>query len=200
MFFRRPPSSEPAVDIRLVVGLGNIGTQYVHTRHNIGFDVADELARRYSAHFRPGKFKGEETTVHIDGRRVLLLKPHTFMNLSGESVVAAVRFYKIPIQHVLIICDDVHLPPGKLRLRAKGSDGGHNGLWSIIHRLGSQEFTRLRIGVGEPPPQMAMEDYVLGRFPSAERAIMQEAVERATEAVGSWITEGPEQAMNRWNG
>ena len=183
----------------LIVGLGNIGSQYAHTRHNIGFEAADELARRHQARFRVGKFKGEETTIHLDGRRVLLLKPHTLMNLSGDAVVAATRFYKIPPNHLLVICDDVHLPPGKLRLRAKGSDGGHNGLWSIIHRLGTPDFARIRIGVGETPPFMPREDYVLSRFAPAERPIMHEAAENAASAAETWVRDGIEPAMNRWN-
>lgn len=200
MFFHQPSSAEPALDLFVIVGLGNIGSQYTHTRHNIGFEVADELARRRQAHFRVGKFKGEETTIHLDGRRVLLLKPHTLMNLSGESVVAATRFYKIPPTRVLVICDDVHLPVGKLRLRAKGSDGGHNGLWSIIHRLGTADFARIRIGVGETPPGFPRENYVLSRFTSDERPLMRDATENAASATETWVRDGMETAMNRWNG
>jgi len=198
MFFRHPSSSPPG-DLRLIVGLGNIGKQYDHTRHNVGFEVADLLAQQHGAHFRKGKFKGEEATISVDGTRVLLLKPHTLMNLSGEAVTAAARFYKIPPQRILIICDDINLPLGRIRVRAKGSDGGHNGLWSIIHRLGSQDFPRVRIGVGAPPPEMDMVSYVLSRFLTGERALMQDAVSRAVAAVETWVREGTEAAMNRWN-
>lgn len=196
MLFR--PADTPA-DLKLVVGLGNIGSQYAHTRHNVGFDVVDELAHRSGAHFRIGKFKGEEATITLAGRRVLLLKPHTLMNLSGEAVVAAARYYKIPPAQILIICDDVNLPPGKLRVRAKGSDGGHNGLWNIIHRLGAQDFPRIRVGIGESPPEMDRADYVLSRFRPDERPLMHEAITRAADAIGSWITDDLETMMNRFN-
>jgi len=198
MFFRRHTPSEPA-ELLLVVGLGNIGHQYEHTRHNVGFAVVDEVARRHGGHFRSGKFKGEDATIHIQGKRVLLLKPHTLMNLSGDAVVAAARFYKLPPARLLVVCDDINLPVGRLRMRARGSDGGHNGLWNIIHRLGSQDFPRLRVGVGSPPPEMEMVNYVLSRFLAHERADMQDAVDRAASAVDTWVTEGTEPAMNRWN-
>ena len=142
--------------MKLIVGLGNIGTQYINTRHNIGFDVVNEMAREYQARFKKGKFKGDDVQINISGHRILLLKPSTFMNLSGESVISAVRFYRIAPVDILVICDDVALPVGKIRFRAKGSDGGHNGLYNIINRLGTNEFSRLRIGVGAPPPQMEM--------------------------------------------
>jgi PTH1 family peptidyl-tRNA hydrolase len=198
MFFRRL-STPPSGDLRLVVGLGNIGKQYDHTRHNVGFEVADLIAQQHGAHFRKGKFKGDESTITLDGMRVLLLKPHTLMNLSGEAVTAAARFYKIPPQRILVICDDINLPLGRIRVRAKGSDGGHNGLWSIIHRLGSQDFPRVRVGVGAPPPEMDMVSYVLSRFLTAERNLVQDAVSRAAAAVETWVKEGTESAMNRWN-
>lgn len=198
MFFRRHTPSD-ATELLLVVGLGNIGRQYEHTRHNVGFEVVDELARRHHGQFRAGKFKGDDATVSLNGTRVLLLKPNTLMNLSGDAVVAASRFYKLSPPRILVICDDVNLPLGRLRVRAKGSDGGHNGLWNIIHRLGSQDFPRLRVGVGSPPPGMDMVNYVLSRFLSGERVEMREAVERAADAVETWAREGTEAAMNRWN-
>lgn len=198
MFFRRQTTLPPS-DLRLVVGLGNIGSQYTHTRHNVGFEAVDLLAHQHGAHFRKGKFKGEEATITIDGKRVLLLKPHTLMNLSGDAVAAAARFYKINTQRILIVCDDINLPLGRIRLRANGSDGGHKGLWNIINRLGSQDFPRLRVGVGSPPPEMDMVDYVLSRFLANERPLLQEAVTRAADAVETWVREGIEAAMNRWN-
>jgi PTH1 family peptidyl-tRNA hydrolase len=199
MFFRRVQSAAPAGDLSLIVGLGNIGRQYDHTRHNVGFDVVDGLARRANVRFRKGRFKAEEADIIIDGRRILLLKPTTLMNLSGEAVVAAARYYKVPPARILVVCDDVNLPLGRLRIRAQGSDGGHNGLWSLIHRLGTQEFPRLRIGVGAKPEEMDMADYVLSRFTSAERTTIADAVERAMDAAESWVREGTEAAMNRWN-
>ena len=186
-------------NMKLVVGLGNIGNQYANTRHNIGFEVADELARLHAGRFRAGKFKGEETLLHLGGQRVLLLKPHTLMNLSGDAVSAALRFYKLLPAQLLVICDDINLPLGKLRLRAQGSDGGHNGLWHIIHRLGTAEFARLRIGVGAKPAQMELVDYVLSRFLAAERPSMNAARDYAASAVETWVSEGIEAAMNRWN-
>ncbi|MHB9129803.1 MAG: aminoacyl-tRNA hydrolase [Armatimonadota bacterium] len=200
MLFQRASSPGPASNVKLVVGLGNIGVQYAHTRHNIGFEVADEIARRHNVRFRSGKFKGEEATIQVDGQKVLLLKPHTLMNLSGEAVAAAVRFFKLaPSSQLLVICDDINLPVGKLRFRAKGGDGGHNGLWSIIHRLGNEEFPRLRIGVGAPPPYMDMADYVLARCPNNERALLNETRDQAAVATETWVTHGIEAAMNRWN-
>jgi len=186
-------------EIKLVVGLGNIGSDYAGTRHNIGFEVVEELARLHRARFRTGKCQGAEAQVHFGSARVLLLKPHTFMNLSGDAVAAAARYYKLTPQKILIICDDVYLPVGKLRLRAQGSAGGHNGITSIIQRLGSQEFARLRIGIGEAPPEWDRRDYVLSRFTTDERAIMTEARDRAIQAVESWVTLGTEAAMNKWN-
>jgi len=185
--------------MKLVVGLGNIGKLYINTRHNIGFEVADELARLHNARFRAGKFKGEETSINIGDQRVLLLKPSTLMNLSGDAVIAAARFYKIPPAQILLICDDVNLPPGRIRLRPGGSDGGHNGLWHVINRMGTQEIPRLRIGVGEKPPQMEMVDYVLGHFLGSERATMNAARGYAAQAAETWVTEGMTAAMNRWN-
>lgn len=199
MFFRRQ-NSVVSADIKLIVGLGNIGARYVNTRHNIGFEVLDEVARLHNGRFRAGKFRGEELTVHLDGRRVLLLKPHTLMNLSGDSVTAAMRFYKLSPAQLLIICDDVNLPVGKLRLRPRGSDGGHNGLWHIIHRLNNADFARLRLGVGEKPVQMDLADYVLGHFLAAERTAMNDARDRAVKALECWVSDGSEAAMNRWNG
>ncbi len=200
MFFRSQRATTPPANLKLVVGLGNIGSQYTNTRHNIGFEVVDELARRHNVRFRAGKFKGEEATITVVTHRVLLLKPSTYMNLSGDAVVAASRFYKIPPLQILIICDDVYLPVGKIRLRARGSDGGHNGLANVANRLSTQDFPRLRIGVGERPPEMEMIDYVLSHYLGSERPLMNDARIRAADAVETWITDGLEPAMNRWNG
>jgi PTH1 family peptidyl-tRNA hydrolase len=196
LFQRQEPGS---TNMKLVVGLGNIGTQYTNTRHNIGFEVAGELARRNNVHFHVGKFKGEEAELRLEGQRILLLKPHTLMNLSGDAVVAAMRFYKLLPAQLLIICDDINLPLGKLRIRAQGSDGGHNGLWHVIHRLGTPAFPRLRIGVGEKPAQMELVDYVLSRFLASERPVINAARDHAAMAAESWIIDGIEATMNRWN-
>lgn len=196
--FRRQPAIP--VDLHLVVGLGNIGAQYAGTRHNVGFLVVDEVARRGNANFRKGKFRGDEATVHIGGHRVLLLKPSTYMNLSGDAVSAAARFYKIPSERILIVYDDVYLPVGRLRLRSKGSAGGHNGLTHVINRLGTDDVPRLRVGVGEPPPEMELIDYVLSRFLGSEKPLIEDAVQRAAGAVDTWVRDGMEPAMNKWNG
>ncbi|MHB9026064.1 MAG: aminoacyl-tRNA hydrolase [Armatimonadota bacterium] len=199
MFFRRKTTEGPAGDLKLVVGLGNIGKAYEHTRHNVGFDVVDELARLHSARFRRGKFNGEEAEIRVDGQRVLLLKPHTLMNLSGNAVAPAVRFYRLPLIQLLVVTDDFYLPVGKLRFRPQGSDGGHNGLFSLINRLGSQEFPRLRIGVGEAPADVDKAHYVLSQFPPWDKPVIREAVETAARAVETWVKDGMGPAMNRWN-
>ncbi len=192
-------STQNSAGMKLIVGLGNIGSQYVHTRHNIGFEVVDEIAREYQARFKKGKFKGDDVQINIAGHRIMMLKPSTFMNLSGEAVIAAVRFYRIAPADILIVCDDVALPVGKIRFRAQGSDGGHNGLFNIINRLGTNAFPRLRVGVGAPPQQMDMVDYVLGRFVSDERDKINEARDNAVRGVDTWVREGITPAMNRWN-
>ncbi len=196
--FRRQPAVTS--DLSLIVGLGNIGAQYAGTRHNVGFLVADELARRFNGRFRKGKFRGDDATMVIGGRRALLLKPHTLMNLSGDAVAAAARFYKTPAERILVIYDDLALPVGKLRLRAKGGAGGHNGVSHIINRLGTDTFPRLRVGIGEPPPEMDMVDYVLSRFLGSEKPLIDDAVGRAASAAECWLREGIEPAMNTWNG
>jgi PTH1 family peptidyl-tRNA hydrolase len=192
-------STQSNTGMKLIVGLGNIGSQYANTRHNIGFEVVNEMAHEYQARFKKGKFKGEDVQINISGHKVMLLKPSTLMNLSGESIIAAVRFYRIAPADILVICDDVALPVGKIRFRAKGSDGGHNGLYNIINRLGTNEFSRLRVGVGAPPPPMDMVDYVLGRFVSDERDKIIEARGNAVRGAETWVKEGITPAMNRWN-
>ncbi len=198
MFFRRREEMPPS-RLKLVVGLGNIGAPYRHTRHNIGFEVVDEKARRHQASFHKGKFTAEAATISVGDERVLLVKPHTMMNLSGDAVAGYARFYKIPPTEILVVCDDVNLPLGKLRFRAGGSDGGHNGLWSIINRLGSNAFPRLRIGVGAVPPGMDMATYVLGHYLAAEQPVIAAARDLAADALETWITGGITAAMNRWN-
>ncbi len=184
---------------KLVVGLGNPGSKYEGTRHNIGFDIVDRLSTGGSgARFTP-KFDGLLAEVEIDYRRVLLLKPQTFMNLSGRSVRQVVGFYKLdPAADLLAVCDDLSLPLGKLRLRAKGSDGGQKGLRDIAQQLGTTDYGRLRIGIGENGPIDAA-DYVLTRFRPTERPIIDDALIAATQAVAVWVGQGIEAAMNRFN-
>jgi len=184
----------------LVVGLGNVGDKYEGTRHNVGFEVVEELGERGKFPIQKLKHKALTQSVEISGVRVLVMKPVTFMNLSGEAVGDAARFYKIPAGHVLVICDDVSLPLGKLRVRKSGSAGGHNGLKSIIQHLGSEQFPRLKVGVGgKPDPDYDLADWVLGKFRGQDRKTMDEAVKRAADAVECILKDGCEKAMNRFN-
>ena len=185
--------------IKLVVGLGNPGSKYQGTRHNIGFELIDRLAQGGAASAFSRKFDGLLVETEIDFRRVLLLKPETFMNLSGRSVGQAVRFYKVALTDLLVVCDDLSLPLGKLRLRPGGSDGGQKGLRDITGHLGTDEFPRLRIGIGDRE-DIDAADYVLSRFRSSERPVIDDALILASQAVAVWVTQGIEAAMNRFNG
>ena len=184
----------------LAVFLGNPGPKYDFTRHNAGFLVCDTLAKKKGFSVNRLRFSALTAQVDLGGEKVLVMKPQTFMNLSGDAVGQAARFYKIPADHVLVVSDEVSLPPGKLRIRTKGSAGGHNGLKSIIAALGTDAFPRIRVGVGAPPhPDYDMADWVLGVFRDQDALDMQAAAERAAEAVESYIKDGPERAMNRFN-
>lgn len=184
----------------LVVGLGNPGDQYDNTRHNVGFAVADELARRGGFSIQRLKHKALTQSAVIGGQGVLVMKPVTYMNLSGEAVADAARFYKVAPDHVLVISDDVDLPVGKLRLRKSGSAGGHNGLKNIIQHLGTDQFPRLKVGVGgKPHPDYDMASWVLGKLQGQDKAVMDQAVERAADAVECLLEQGLERAMNRFN-
>ena len=185
----------------LVVGLGNPGDQYEHTRHNVGFAVADELAERCRVPLQRLKFRALTNTVTLGGQKVLLMKPVTYMNLSGEAVREAAAFYKVPPEHILVLSDEVALPPGKLRVRKGGSAGGHNGLKNIIAHLGSDQFPRIRLGVGQKPhPDYDMADWVLGKPQGEDKTAVEAAVVRAADAVECLLAKGPEEAMNRFNG
>ncbi len=186
--------------MHIIVGLGNPGKQYEHTRHNAGFEVIDRLASNCGIPVEEHRCRALCGKGAIGGRKVLLVKPQTYMNLSGESVRAAMDFYKISPEELIVVYDDVSLDPGQLRIRAGGSAGGHNGVKSIIERLGTQEFPRVRIGTGAKPERMDLADYVLGHFSEAERERMEEAFGEAAEAVGVILTEGIGAAMNRFNG
>lgn len=197
MFF----SKRPGPVEWLVVGLGNPGPKYEWTRHNMGFLVIDELAERESIPVQRLKFKALTNTAVIGGRSVLLMKPTTYMNLSGEAVGQAARFYKIPPEQVLVISDDVALPQGKLRVRRSGSAGGHNGLKNIIAHLGSDQFPRVKVGVGgKPHPDSDMADWVLSPFTGQDRKAMEEAISRAADAVTLLLDQGVDQAMAKFNG
>ena len=184
----------------LIAGLGNPTREYEKTRHNVGFDTIDVLADRINTDVAERKFKGLYGKGMLGGEKVILLKPQTFMNLSGESVRAAADFYKIPPDHIIVIYDDISLDVGHLRIRTKGSAGGHNGIKSIIAHLGTQEFPRVKIGVGAKPDRMDLADYVLSRFSQTDRAVMEDAFQEAANAAQMMIQEGADAAMNRYNG
>jgi len=184
---------------KLVVGLGHPRSKYAGTRHNIAYEPGDRLASGGSGAWFSRKFEGLLAEVEIDYRRVLLLKPETFMNLSGRSVVPALNFYKLEPADLLVVCDDLNLPLGKLRIRKGGSDGGQKGLRDIFAQLGTDEYARLRIGIGDRGPIEAT-DFVLSRFRSAERPVIEDALIVATQAVAVWVAQGADAAMNRFNG
>jgi len=184
----------------LIVGLGNSGDQYEGTRHNVGFDVIDRLADGLDIPVQRLKFRALTNTAVLGGEKVLLMKPVTFMNLSGEAVEPAAAFYKVPADHILVISDEVSLPPGKLRIRSGGSAGGHNGLKNIIAHLHTDQFPRIRVGVGQKPhPDYDMADWVLGRPQGEDRKAIDEAEERAAQAVACYIREGAQRAMGKFN-
>lgn len=185
--------------MKLVVGLGNPGGKYVGTRHNIGFVVLDELVVGYHAGKPKSAFQGEVTEIQIGGEKVLLLWPHTFMNLSGASVLAARDFYKIADEDLLVIADDFNLPLAKLRFRASGSSGGQKGMDDILRRLSTEKLSRLRIGVGSPPPEFDAADFVLSKFRKVEEPQIAEAVATAVTAVADWVTKGIDHCMNQYN-
>ncbi|MGH4049927.1 MAG: aminoacyl-tRNA hydrolase [Clostridium sp.] len=182
----------------LVVGLGNPGKEYAHTRHNVGFDVIDLIASEYNVLINRIKFKGVYGEVNIASEKVILLKPSTYMNLSGESVREAASFYKIPNENIIIIYDDISLDVGKLRVRSKGSAGGHNGIKSILANLSSDVFPRIKIGVGKP--EKALIPHVLGRFSKEDRDMVEKTFEASSKAVEVIIKEGYTEAMNQFNG
>jgi len=185
--------------MRLIVGLGNPGQKYEGTRHNVGFWVLRELARRYASAKPKVKFQGEVLETNIAGVSTLMLCPHTFMNRSGTSVRAAFDFYKMDAADVLVICDDFNLPLGKLRFRAKGSAGGQKGLADTIRCLGTEKFGRLRIGIGEPRPNQDVAAFVLSRFAKNDRDEIDLAVQRGADGVVDWARSGIEYSMNQYN-
>ncbi|MFS8513121.1 MAG: aminoacyl-tRNA hydrolase [Planifilum fulgidum] len=185
--------------MKLIVGLGNPGEKYAATRHNVGFWVIDRLAERWQIPVRQNRWKGLAGSGLVMGERVVLLKPMTYMNLSGESVRPALDWLKCDIEEMAVICDDLDLPPGQLRLRKKGSSGGHRGLQSLIDHLGTNGFKRIRIGIGRPAGRMPVADYVVSPFTREELPLIEEAVERAAEAIHQWVVSTFDEAMNRFN-
>lgn len=185
--------------MKWIVGLGNPGDQYAKTRHNVGFMLVDELSQKWGIPLVKEQHRALIGEGVIDGQKVLLVKPMTYMNLSGEAVGALYRWYKAPLDTLLVVYDDMDLPLGMLRLRLQGSAGGHNGMKSIIQHLGTSAFKRLRIGIGRPPAGTEVVQYVLQPFTDEEKVVVQEALAVAAEAVESWLTQPFEQVMSRYN-
>ena len=183
----------------LIVGLGNPGQKYEHTRHNMGFLTVDLLAEKLGVKLNKVKFKAAYNLADFAGMRCLIMKPQTYMNLSGEAVREAAQFYKIPADHVLVIYDDISLPVGKLRVRPTGSAGGHNGIKNIIAHLGTQDFPRVKIGTGAPADSDGMIDWVIGVPSQAERKVLVEMFEKAIQAAECVIKDGTQKAMNGFN-
>jgi PTH1 family peptidyl-tRNA hydrolase len=183
----------------LIVGLGNPGRKYAKTRHNLGFDVVDLLAERWGTDHYEARFDGDVGKGKPFGKPVLLLKPETFMNLSGASVAAAARYHKIPHSHVWVVHDELDLPLGRLRIREGGSSGGHNGVQSVIDRLGDPKFLRFRVGVGRPASPVPVEDYVLQPFDAGERQTADAMVAKTADAVETALKDGVTRAMNLFN-
>ncbi|MEG0777774.1 MAG: aminoacyl-tRNA hydrolase [Oscillospiraceae bacterium] len=186
----------------MLVFLGNPGSKYTGTRHNVGFMTADVLEKRENIKINKLRFNALTASCVLGGEKVFLIKPQTFMNLSGNSVGPAASFYKIPPERVLVICDDISLPVGKLRIRSSGSSGGHNGLKSIISVLGTDAFPRIKIGVGTPERDEngnSVIDWVLGKFYGSDATAIAEACQKATDAAASYISEGVDKAMNKFN-
>lgn len=183
----------------LIIGLGNPGREYAANRHNVGFQCLDRLASRHRLHFSRVQSNALITTGRIGERGVVLAKPQGFMNVSGRPVASLVRFYQVALSDLLVVYDDIDLPFGALRLRTEGGAGGHNGMRSIIEQLGTQDFPRLRLGIGRPPGRREAAGYVLENFTRAEAAAMEEAHARAVDAVETWLRDGIAAAMNQFN-
>lgn len=188
--------------MKVIAGLGNPGAQYVNTPHSIGFEVVDAIAREIGAEWKASSsFKGELASGMLSGVKVMLLKPMTYMNLSGDSVAPVVRYHNATPADLLVVSDDIDLPVGRLRVRVGGSAGGHNGLKSIIERVGTTAFTRLRVGVGRDTHDRAeVIGHVLGKFDPATRAVMDQVVPAAVKAAATIVSDSPQAAMNAWNG
>ena len=185
--------------MKLIAGLGNPGSEYQHTRHNIGFEVIDHLAELIDIPLEHSKFNGWFGKGSIQGEDVVLVKPLTYMNLSGEAIRPLIQFYKIELKDLIVVYDDLDLAVGKMRLRPKGSAGGHNGMKSIINNLGSQDFKRIRVGIGRPKGRQPVVDFVLRPFTDEERPIIKETVEKAALACKTAIFEPFESVMNQFN-
>lgn len=186
-------------DLFVVIGLGNPGSKYENTRHNVGFDTIDVVSKKHNIAITKVKHKAVIGDGTIEGSKVILVKPQTFMNLSGESVREIIEWYKVPVKNIIILYDDIDLPVGKLRIRPKGSAGTHNGMKSIIYQIQSDDFPRIRIGVDKPPQGWDLANFVLSKFSSEERKYVEDAIENAVGAVETIIKSGVDNAMNRFN-
>jgi peptidyl-tRNA hydrolase, PTH1 family len=187
-------------DTYLIIGLGNPGREYRETRHNVGFMLLDKLTLRLNTRFTRMQSKALVASSIYKERKIVLAKPQTFMNLSGQSVQGLLHFYKLPLENLLIAHDDLDLPVGTIRIRPDGRSAGQRGMTSTIEKLGTDEFPRLRLGIGRPPGQMQAPDYVLQNFIESDLTIISETIDRAVEAVLLWVTDGLEAAMNKYNG
>ncbi|NAP00967.1 aminoacyl-tRNA hydrolase [Halomonas sp. MG34] len=185
--------------MKCIVGLGNPGKKYKDTRHNAGFMVIDELLRRHGWSLNKYKFNADYALETLNGNKMLLVEPQTYMNLSGDAIRPLLDYYSIDVEDVLIIYDDLDLPPGKIRLRQKGGHGGHNGIRSTISHLGTKEFKRIRIGVGRPTTPVPVVDYVLGQFHKAEQIDVQQSIEKAADACELWLDKPFLEVMNDYN-
>ncbi|GMB10069.1 aminoacyl-tRNA hydrolase [Thermolongibacillus altinsuensis] len=185
--------------VKLFVGLGNPGKEYERTRHNVGFMVIDELSRRFQVSLDQAKFKGIFGIGMVGGEKVILCKPLTYMNLSGECVRPLMDYYRIDVEDIIVVYDDLDLPTGTIRLRPKGSAGGHNGMKSLIHHLGTDHFKRIRIGIDRPQNGMKVTDYVLGRFTEEEMTKIETAIQKSADACEKWLSTPFIQVMNEFN-
>ena len=184
----------------LIIGLGNPGREYRETRHNIGFMLLDRLTVKLNARFTRLQSRALVAGTNYLERKIILAKPQTFMNLSGQSVQGLIHFYKLPLENLLIAHDDLDLPVGTIRIRPDGGSAGQKGMMSILERLGTDEFARIRLGIGRPPGQMEAPDYVLQDFSNADLTVISETLNRAAQAALTWVTDGLETAMNKFNG
>lgn len=193
-------TEEKQMETLIVVGLGNPGSQYAHTRHNVGFEVTDLLCKRWNVRLDKKKLGGMLTETNYAGKRVVICQPQTFMNLSGECVIQLLNWYKVPLDHLLVVYDDIDLPVAQLRMRKSGSAGTHNGMRSIIANVPGQDFPRIRVGVGAPTPGWDLVHWVMGKCQTREeQAAMDDAFQRAAECVETWIESGTEAAMCKFN-
>ena len=184
----------------MIVGLGNPGREYRETRHNVGFMLLDRLTVKLNARVTRLQSRALVASANYQERKIILAKPQTFMNLSGQSVQGLIHFYKLPLENLLIAHDDLDLPVGTIRIRPDGGSAGQKGMMSILERLGTDEFARIRLGIGRPPGQMEAPDYVLQDFSNADLTVISETLNRAAQAALTWVTDGLETAMNKFNG